>query len=142
MKALLAALLFLPFFCLGADAQSKRPAAPAEVRLLAAEGVKISLPGGGWFTWRFAAKPKLGSVIVKVQAFNPDGSRNTAYEITGETGMPEMRAHDSGRVKFVKNKKGDYLLPFDVVMPGEWHVLIRVKQGKKEIYAGKTLFTI
>ena len=113
-----------------------------EVSILAAEGKKNPLPDGGWFTWQFDKKPKLGTLIVKVQAFKKDETRNTALEITGETGMPDMRAHDSGRVKFVKNKKGDYLLPFDVAMPGDWQVLIRVKQGKKEIYAGKILFNI
>jgi hypothetical protein len=45
-------------------------------------------------------------------------------------------------VKFQLNKKGDYLLPVELVMPGEWSVLIRVKSGKEEIYAGQVLFTL
>lgn len=118
-----------------------RPAA-AKIRDLAPEGKKNMLPDGGWFIWQFDKKPRMGALIVKVQAFNKDGSRNTAVEIAAETGMPSMPAHNSGRVRFVKNRKGDYLLPFDVVMPGEWQVLIRVNRGMKEIYAGKVLFTI
>ncbi|OGS53338.1 MAG: hypothetical protein A3J79_04050 [Elusimicrobia bacterium RIFOXYB2_FULL_62_6] len=125
----------------GAGTAAQSATVPLTIPALPAEGVKENLQGGGWFTWKFAEKPKLGSVIVKVQAFNKDGSRNTACEIIGETGMPSMRAHDLS-TGFVKNKKGDYLMPFDLVMPGEWQVVIRIKEGGKEIYAGQVLFNI
>lgn len=142
-KIILAAAVAMFSFSGVCSRAGEKPAPKASgISVLADEGEKNPLPDGGWFTWQFDKKPKLGSLIVKVRVFKKDGARNTAYVITGETGMPEMSAHDSGRVKFVKNKKGDYLLPFDVVMPGDWQVVIRVKQGKKEIYAGKILFNI
>ena len=56
--------------------------------------------------------------------------------------MPSMRYHDSGPVKFQLNRKGDYLLPVNIVMAGEWEVLIRLLDGKAKIYEGKVLFTI
>lgn len=109
---------------------------------LAAEGEKNPLPGGGWFTWRFAEKPKLGTPIAKVQVFDKAGARVTSYEVIGEYGMPAMRYHDSGPVKFQLNKKGDYLLPVNIVMTGEWELKIRVMNGKEELYEGAILFTI
>jgi len=145
MKEHIFALLILSLACAGAHAADRPSAAapaPAKPELLAAEGKKNMLPDGGWFTWRFAEKPKLGTVIVKVQVFDKAGARVKPYEIAGESGMPSMRYHDSGPVKFQLNKKGDYLLPVNVVMAGEWQLIIRVKKGKKEIYAGKVLFSV
>lgn len=143
MKTARFALLLLPFLCLaplsaGTAAKAARVPEPA---VLAQEGKKNMLPDGGWFTWQFSQKPKLGSLVVKVQAFDKAGARVRNYVIIGESGMPAMRYHDSGPVKFQLNKKGDYLLPVDLVMPGEWQVVIRVKKGRKEIYAGKVVFS-
>ncbi len=150
-KVTLLALLVLPLLagCGGQDPQapsgreqvaaSPAPAGPA---LLADPGEKNTLPDGGWFTCGFVEKPKLGTAIIKVQVFDKSGARVTTREIIGEYGMPSMRYHDSGPVKFQLNKKGDYLLPVELVMPGEWSVLVRVKSGKEEIYAGQVLFTL
>lgn len=114
-------------------------AGPSE---LAPAGEKNSLPDGGWFTWQFAEKPALGTDIVKVQAFDKTGARAALYEVIGEFGMPSMRDHDSGPVGFQLNRKGDYLLPVNIVMTGEWELTIRVKSSQKEIYAGKVRFTV
>ncbi len=110
--------------------------------MLASEGKKIQLPGGGWFTWKFDKKPQLGTTIIKVQIYSKDKKRESSYELTGESGMPSMRAHDSGPVRFQLNKKGDYLLPVTVVMPGEWEIIIRIKTGGKELFAGKAVFNV
>jgi hypothetical protein len=136
-------LLLLCATCLaplsaGTPSKAPTPAGPAA---LAPEGKKNMLPDGGWFTWQFSQKPKLGALVVKVQVFDKAGARVTPYVIVGESGMPSMRYHDSGPVKFQLNKKGDYLLPVDLVMPGEWQVVIRVKKDKREIYAGKVVFS-
>lgn len=150
-KILFALVLFPPLLCMagcgGKDPQQAEPPqqrspAPAGASMLAPSGDRNMLPGGGWFTWRFAEKPKLGTAIIKVQAFDKSGSRVKAYEIIGEYGMPSMRYHDSGPVKFQLNKRDDYLLPVELVMPGEWSVLIRVKSGEEEVYAGQVLFTL
>ena len=122
-----------------APASASKAVQPAD---LAEAGKNNMLPSGGWFTWKFDKKPKLGTLIVIVQAYSKDGKRDTSYEITGESGMPSMHYHDSGKVKFQKNKKGDYLLPMNVVMTGEWRIVLRVKKAKKEIYAGQILFSI
>lgn len=110
--------------------------------VLAGEGEKVMLPDGGWFTWRFAEKAKLGTPIAKVQVFDKGGAQAAVCEVIGEYGMPSMRYHDSGPVKFQLNKKGDYLLPVNLVMPGEWELKIKVLKGKEKLYEGAVLFTI
>ncbi|HCC49342.1 MAG TPA: hypothetical protein DEQ38_14700 [Elusimicrobia bacterium] len=149
MKKIIALAVVLSLFPFAASAALKKSVrsgkhvkAAAVLQDLAPAGRKNPLPDGGWFTWQFAKKPKLGTAIVKVQVFDKAGNRAKPYDIIGESGMPSMPYHDSGPVKFQLNKKGDYLLPVDLVMPGEWQVVIRVRKDKKEIYAGKVLFTI
>ncbi len=40
------------------------------------------------------------------------------------------------------NKKGDYLLPVNVVMPGEWEVVLNFLKDKKPIYTGSVRFNV
>ncbi|HAN04001.1 MAG: hypothetical protein A2X29_01015 [Elusimicrobia bacterium GWA2_64_40] len=135
--------VFLLAACGGKEASAPPPAPAQAVQgALAPAGDRIGLPDGGWFTWGFAEKPKLGTAIMKVQVYDKAGTRATPYEVIGEYGMPSMRYHDSGPVKFQLNRKGDYLLPVNIVMAGEWEVLIRLIEGKEKIYEGKVLFTI
>lgn len=138
-------LLALLAACGGKEPSQGLPAAPAAQAgrgLLAAEGEKNMLPDGGWFIWNFSEKPKLGTIVVKARLFDKTGAPVKDCEITGESGMPSMHAHDSGKVGFQLNRKGDYLLPVSIVMPGEWQVTIRLNRNGKEIYAGKVLFSV
>ena len=114
----------------------------AQLADLAQPGTNNPLPGGGWFTWKFDKKPQLGPAIIKVQVFSKDKKKDSSYEITGESGMPAMHEHDSGPVKFQLNKKGDYLLPVDVAMPGDWEVVIRIKRYDRELFAGRVSFHV
>jgi len=109
---------------------------------LSAAGKNNPLPSGGYFTWQFDKKPQLGTLIIKIRAYDKSGKQVSRYEIYGESGMPEMRAHDSGPVKFQLNKKGDYLLPVEVAMPGQWRTTVRIKQEGREILAGNIDFAL
>ena len=144
MIVLLFSVLVIPSLAPAASGRSPqvKKSAPAAPLDLAPQGKKNLLPGGGWFTWKFDKKPALGTLIIKVQVFSKEGKQEKPYIITGECGMPDMRAHDSGAKKFLLSKKGDYLLPVDVVMPGEWEVIIHVKKAGKEIYSGITRFNV
>ena len=120
-------------------------AAPAKLSpvSLPAEGRRCELPGGRYFTWRFASRPQLGTTVLKVQVFKENGSRVKDLKVLGASGMPSMRgAHDTGEQPFRLNKKGDYLLPVDLVMPGDWEVVLSFFEGKKRIYHGKVDFEL
>jgi len=108
-----------------------------------AAGKKIKLDDSHYFIYSFDKKPKMGTNILKIQVFDRDGKRDTSYEITGSSGMPSMgSAHDTGEQPFKLNKQGDYLLPVDVVMPGEWEVELQFLKDKKPIFSGTVNFDV
>lgn len=85
-----------------------------------------------YFIYNFDKRPQMGTVIMKIQVFSKDGKQDTSLEITGDVDMPSMKgAHSSGNQIFKINKKGDYLLPVNVVMPGEWEVVLNFLKDKK-----------
>jgi hypothetical protein len=96
-----------------------------------------------YFVHGFDKRPTLGVIILKIQVFRKDGTQVSFFEITGNSGMPSMRgAHDSGDQPFKQNKRGDYLLPLNVVMPGEWEVSVTVLDDKKPIFSGYLRFHV
>ncbi len=40
------------------------------------------------------------------------------------------------------SRKHDYLLPIDIVMPGEWEVRIKIKRAGKLIFQGNYRFDV
>ena len=110
---------------------------------LPGEKKKCPLPDGYYFTYRFGDRPQLGTVILKIQVFGPDGKQAAPFSIHGSYGMPEMQgAHDSGDRDFELNRKGDYLLPMNIVMPGEWELNITFLKGEKRFYRGAFKFKV
>jgi hypothetical protein len=105
---------------------------PAVYPTMPGPGKKVSLPGGFYLIYGFDKKPKLGTVIVKVEIFSKDGKKDTSFVVKGDSGMPSMRGHhDMGEQPFQLSKKGDYLLPINIVMPGDWEIrLTFIKDGK------------
>ena len=96
-----------------------------------------------YFVYEFDKKPQMGTIIMKVQIFSKDGKQDTSLEITGSADMPSMKgAHSSGEQLFKMNKKGDYLLPVNVVMPGEWEVVLNFLKDKIPIYTGSVRFNV
>ncbi len=106
-------------------------------------GQKYWIGDERYFTYDFDKKPQMGTIIMKVQVFAKDGKQDTSLEITGSADMPSMKgAHSSGETLFKMNKKGDYLLPVNVVMPGEWEVVLNFLKDKKPIYTGSVRFNV
>jgi hypothetical protein len=110
------------------------------------------LPGSGkkcwinedlYFTYKFSEKPKMGTVILVIQVFNKNGDKLTPFLIKGRSDMPSMRgAHDSGDQEFKLNKKGDYLLPVNIVMPGDWEVRLTFLKDGKPLFYGSLTFDV
>jgi hypothetical protein len=96
-----------------------------------------------YFLFEFDKTPKMGTVILKVQLFDKDGKQVTDLELIGQSDMPSMKgAHDSGEAAFKLNKKGDYLLPVNVVMPGDWEVLLTFSRTKIVLFRGRVTFSV
>ena len=112
-------------------------------KVLPGDGKKCWIGEEYYFTYKFVEAPKLGTAILKIQLFGKGGEKLTALEISGNSGMPSMSgAHDSGEVLFKLNKKGDYLLPVNIVMPGEWEVKLSLSKDKKVIFRGSFKFNV
>ena len=110
---------------------------------LAGAGKKNWIGEVAYFTWEFDKTPKMGPVILKVLLFDKSGNRVQDLEISGRSDMPSMSgAHDSGEVPFKLNKRGDYLLPVNIVMPGGWEVRLTFSRSGVVIFRGRILFDV
>ena len=106
-------------------------------------GKKVFIGNDYYLIYGFDKKPKLGTLIMKVEIFTKEGKKDTSMEVKGEAGMPSMKgAHDTGDKPFKLSKKGDYLLPFDIVMPGDWEIRLSLLKEGKVIFRGSYQFDI
>ena len=106
-------------------------------------GKKVPMGGGYYLIYGFDKKPKLGTVIMKVEIFNGEGKKETSMEVKGDADMPSMRgAHGTGDQPFKLSKKGDYLLPINIVMPGGWEIKVTVAKDGKVIFRGRYNFDV
>jgi len=106
-------------------------------------GQKNWIGDESYFIYAFDKKPQIGTIILKVQVFSKGGNQDSSLEITGSADMPSMKgAHSTGEQPFKLNKKGDYLFPVNVVMPGEWEVVLNFLKDKKPVYTGRLRFNV
>lgn len=120
---------------------SAQKAAPV-YKELPGQGKKIQLDENTYFIYKFDRKPKMGTSVLKIQVFDQKGKRDTTLAITGHSGMPSMRGAHDATAAFKLNKKGDYLMPVNVVMPGEWEIKLDFKQKEKIIHHGSFKFGV
>ncbi len=110
---------------------------------LAKSGKKCWIGEVNYFTWEFDKTPKMGTSILIIKLYDKDGERVSDLTVTGSSDMPSMRgAHDSGEVAFKTNKAGDYLLPVNVVMPGDWEVRLTFSRNGIVIFRGRVTFDV
>ena len=134
--------------CLGTAAArivgaATAPAAKVEYQRLPQPGEKISLDVDHYFIYGFAAPPKLGTAIMRVEIFTSDGKRDTSFAVRGDADMPSMRgAHSSGDMDFALSAKGVYLLPVRLVMPGDWEVRLTFMKKVETVFRGVYLFDL
>lgn len=122
----------------GADEQGKVMYIP-----LAGPGKKTWIDPEHYFEYEFDKKPAMGPLIVKIRLYTRDGKRATDLEIKGSADMPSMRgAHYSGDQPFRLSKKGDYLLPVDVVMPGDWEIRLIFLKAGRVLFRGALTFDV
>lgn len=114
-----------------------------DIAPMPAPGKKVPIGNDGYLIYGFDKKPKMGIVILKVEIFTPDGKRNTSMEVHADSGMPSMRgAHETGDQPCKLSKNGDYLVPIDIVMPGDWEVRLTVRKEGRVIFRGSHRFDV
>jgi hypothetical protein len=106
-------------------------------------GKKFKLDADHTFTYEFSQRPQMGTVILIIRVFDKKGDQVLPYKISGRSDMPEMRgAHDSGDVEFRTNKANNYLLPVNIVMPGDWEVRVTFSLNDKAVFHGSIRFDV
>ena len=121
-----------------AAADSKAVYAPMPV-----PGKKIPIGSGSYLIYGFDKKPKLGTAIMKVEIFTEEGKKDASFEVKADAGMPSMGgAHETGERPFTLSKKEDYLLPINIVMPGDWEVRFTVMKAGKVVFRGRYNFNV
>jgi hypothetical protein len=95
------------------------------------------------FVYQFAKKPKMGTAVLKVSVFDKAGKKVKDLDIFGSYDMPSMRGHHAtGPDKIKTNKKNDYLMPVNFVMPGGWEIVLTFQKDGKSVYDGIILVNI
>ncbi|HEY3489836.1 MAG TPA: hypothetical protein VGK27_06920 [Candidatus Deferrimicrobiaceae bacterium] len=126
----------------GAKSVAGKPA-PADYRALPKPGARVTLDAGHYFTYGFTKPAKIGVAIMRVEIFTRDGKHDTSFGVKGDADMPSMRgAHTMGDKDFALSKKGDYLLPIPLVMPGDWEVRLTFVKDGKTVLRGAYLFDL
>jgi|APFre7841882590_1041340.scaffolds.fasta_scaffold88981_2 hypothetical protein len=106
-------------------------------------GNKVMIGKNYYFVYGFDKKPKMGTVIMKVALYTMEGKKDVTLEIKGDAGMPSMKgAHDTGDRPFKLSQKGVYLLPVDIVMPGDWEIRLTFLKDGKVIFRGSHKFNV
>ena len=124
---------------LAASGTSQMPAYPS----MPEPGKKIPIGNDYYFIYGFDKKPKLGTLIMKVQIYTAGGKKDTSLEVKADVGMPSMRgAHETGDRSFKLSKNKDYLLPIDIVMPGDWEIRLTILKDGRVIFRGSYQFDV
>jgi len=106
-------------------------------------GEKVALGPDYYFMYGFAKQPKLGAVIMKVQIFTQAGQPDSSFVVKGDLDMPSMRgAHSTGEKEFSLSKSGAFLLPANLVMPGDWEFRFTFEKNGALVFRGAYLFDI
>ena len=130
----------------GKDSKSTKTAGAIQKPIflpMADPGKKVPLGNGYYLIYGFDKRPKLGTVIMKVEIFDVAGKKNISHQVKADAGMPSMSgAHETGDRAFTLSKKGDYLLPINIVMPGDWEVRITVIKDGNPIFLGRYNFDV
>jgi len=125
------------------EALSLQQVQTPEFSELPGPGKKCRIDDEFHFTYEFTEKPSMGTAILRVRVFDQDGNQSTAFTVLSRYDMPSMAgAHDSGEQEFRLNKKGDYLLPVNIAMPGEWEVKLTFKRGDSVVFRGTFRFDV
>ena len=112
-------------------------------QLLPKPGAKVTMDADHYYTYGFDKQPKLGATVMRVEIFNRNGKRDTTFVVKGSADMPSMRgAHSSGDTDFSLSTKGVYLLPVQLVMPGDWEIRFTFIKSGKTLHRGSYRFNL
>jgi hypothetical protein len=125
---------------------ARQSQAAAEPNILPA-GKNIKINDRYSFQYAFPKKPRLGAAVLKINVFDAAlktaDNKTVSLNILASSDMPAMRGHHAMPPKPVQtNKNKDYLFPVDLVMRGEWEIVLSFQENGREIYSGVILLKV
>jgi hypothetical protein len=135
------ALLTIPSLYAGSVETSGNGRA-ATFASMPAPGEKVAIGNDMYMIYGFVEKPKMGPVIMKIQVFDKNDEKDRSVGITADSGMPSMPSMGTDHATCMLNKKGDYLVPINITMPGDWEVKITITKHGKVMYRGSYRFDV
>ena len=142
-RLILFILLSLSLSLFGVSVQGARAEGQPVFSPMPEPGKKVPMGNGYYLIYGFDKRPKLGTVIMKVEVFTAEGKKDTSFELKADAGMPSMKgAHETGDRPFTLSKKGDYLLPINVVMPGGWEIRLSAMKDGKVLFRARYNFDV
>lgn len=136
-------LALLPSLSLYAGSYETAGTRPAPIFVPMPEpGKKVSIGNDNYMIYGFVEKPKMGSVIMKIQVFNKEGEKDRSLVITADSWMPSMPSMNGGHDTFMLSNNGDYLTPIHISMPGDWEIKLILSKNRKVIFRGSYKFDV
>jgi len=112
--------------------QSNNSKKPGAARAAAIEASKQYV-----LKYEWPEKPKVGSCTLKVKLLK-SGTPVREAEVTVSYDMPSMRGTHMTNENMKQNDKGDFLLPINFAIAGDWEIVVLAyKDGK--VIAEKTI---
>ncbi|MDR1453740.1 MAG: hypothetical protein LBJ25_07205 [Candidatus Margulisbacteria bacterium] len=144
-KIIWGAVLLIGLSCLGL-ARGDKPQDQMSGPILAA-GKKTAINDRYSFQYEFPQKPQMGPAVLKILVYDKQSQlseqRSSNLTILGSYDMPSMRGHHASPPTPIKtNRLGDYLFPVDLVMRGEWEIVLSFQEDGQEIYSGVILLKV
>jgi len=92
--------------------------------------------------YEWPEKPKVGSYTLKVNLVDNTDASVEGAEVKVSYDMPSMRGHHAKTETMKQNAKGDYLLPINFAMPGDWEIIVSAYKDGVEIASETILLDI
>ena len=92
--------------------------------------------------YEWPEKPRIGNYTLKVNLVDRTGAPVEGVEIMVSYDMPSMRGAHATTETMKKNARGDYLLPIQFVMPGDWEIVLSALIDGDEVAAELILLDI
>jgi hypothetical protein len=136
-------LALLPSQFLYAGSHETAGTGPAPIFVPMPEpGKKVQIGNDNFMIYGFVEKPKMGSIIMKIQVFNKKGEKDRSLVITADSWMPSMPSMRGGQDTFKLSHNGDYLTPIHISMPGDWEIKFTISRHGKVIFRGSYKFDV
>ena len=92
--------------------------------------------------YEWPEKPRVGNYTLKVNLVDRAGKPVEGAEVVVSYDMPSMRGAHATTETMKKNARGDYLLPIQFVMPGDWEIVLSALIDGDEVAAELILLDI